>query len=94
MNWSALKTLWTAGRRGDLAAMVSIQSQVDIVARSLWEAVPDDRIDGSYDKIFEKMYDPEFPLRLLPPYAGSTDDEYEAFVNFLRKRLPEWVPSA
>lgn len=94
MNWPKLKALWAAGRQCDVAAMVSIQRQVDIVGRSLWETVTAGRIDGSYDKLFEKMYDSEFPLRLLPPYVGSSDDEYEAFVKLLRQRLPEWVPSA
>jgi hypothetical protein len=42
--------------------------------------------------MFAKMHDPELPLRLLPPYAGSTDDEFRAFVQLLGQRLPEWVP--
>ena len=61
---------------------------------SLWEAVPEGRIDGSYDKLFEKMYDPEFPLRLLPPYIGSSDAEFRTFVRLLGERLPDWVPAA
>jgi len=94
MNWPKLKALWEAGHRRDVAAMVSIQREVDIVLRTLFETVPEGRIDGSYDKLFEKMYDPEFPLRLLPPYVGSSDDEFHAFVRLLRERLPEWVPIA
>ena len=93
MNWPKLKALWEAGHRRDVATMVSIQREVDIVLRTLFEAVPDGRIDGSYDKLFEKMYDPEFPLRLLPPYVGSSDDEFHAFVRLLLERLPEWVPN-
>lgn len=93
MNWPKIKALWEAGRRHDVAAMVSIQREVDIVIQTLFETVPDSRIDGSYDKLFEKMYDPEFPLRLLPPYVGSSDDEYQAFVRLLGERLPEWVPT-
>jgi dihydrodipicolinate synthase/N-acetylneuraminate lyase len=93
MNWPRLKALWEAGRRRDVAAMVSIQREVDIVIQTLSETIPDDRIDGSYDKLFEKMYDPEMPLRLLPPYVGSSDEEYQAFVRLLRERLPEWVPT-
>lgn len=93
MNWPKLKALWEAGRRRDVAAMVSIQREVDIVIQTLFETVPDNRIDGSYDKLFAKMYDPEFPLRLLPPYVGSSEDEYQAFVRLLRERLPEWVPA-
>lgn len=93
MNWPKQTALWEAGRRRDVAAMVSIQREVDIVIQTLFDAVPDGRIDGSYDKLFEKMYDPEFPLRLLPPYVGSSDDEFQAFVRLLRERLPEWVPN-
>jgi len=93
MNWPKLNALWEAGRRRHLDAMVSIQREVDIVIQTLFETVPDGRIDGSYDKLFEKMYDVEFPLRLLPPYVGSSDEEYRAFVRLLGERLPEWVPN-
>ncbi len=92
MNWPKLKALWSAGQRRDVAAMVAINAEIDIVIQTLFETVPEGRIDGSYDKLFEKMYDAEFPLRLLPPYLGSSDEEFHAFVRLLRERLPEWVP--
>jgi hypothetical protein len=92
MSWPKLNALWNAGRCRDLDAMVSIQREVDIVIQTLFETVPDGRIDGSYDKLFEKMYDVEFPLRLLPPYVGSSDEEFRAFARLLGERLPEWVP--
>jgi hypothetical protein len=84
--------LYEAGRRRDVERLVAIQREIRIVIQTLFETVPDNRIDGSYDKLFEKMYHPEFPLRLLPPYLGSSDEEYHAFVNLLRTRLPEWIP--
>lgn len=93
MNWPKLKALWEAGRRRDEATMEKIMQEIDVVIRTLFEAVPDGRIDGSYDKLFEKMYDAEFPLRLLPPYLGSSDEEFHAFVRLLKERLPEWVPT-
>lgn len=93
MNWPKLRALFEAGQRRDVATMVAIQREVDIVLRTLFEAIPDNRIDGSYDKLFEKMYAPDMPLRLLPPYLGSTDDEYHNFVRLLTERLPEWVPT-
>ena len=92
MNWPKLRALLEAGIRRDIPTLVSIQREVAIVIQTLFETVPDGRIDGAYDKLFEKMYDPEFPLRLLPPYVGSSDDEYQAFVRLLGERLPEWVP--
>lgn len=92
MNWPRQKALFEAGRRRDIATLVSIQREVDIVLRTLFETIPDNRIDGSYDKLFEKMYQPEMPLRLLPPYIGTSDEEYHNFVRLLKERLPEWVP--
>ena len=93
MNWPKQRALFEAGQRHDIATMVAIQQEVDIVLKTLFEIIPGDRIDGSYDKLFEKMYVPEMPLRLQPPYLGSTDEEFQAFVNLLRQRLPEWVPT-
>lgn len=92
MNWPRLKTFWEAGRRRDFDTLRSIQREIDIVVQTLFETVPDNRIDGAYDKLFAKMYDPEFPLRLLPPYIGSTDEEFRTFVRRLGERLPEWIP--
>ena len=94
MNWPRLHELLQAGRRRDVATLTAIQREVTIVLQTLFETVPEGRIDGSYDKLFEKMYDPEFPLRLLPPYVGSTDDEFHAFVRLLGQRLPHWIPPA
>jgi len=93
MNWSKLRALYEAGQRRDVATMATIQREVDIVIQTLFEAIPDNRIDGSYDKLFEKMYEPDMPLRLLPPYIGSSDEEYHNFVRLLKQRLPEWVPT-
>jgi dihydrodipicolinate synthase/N-acetylneuraminate lyase len=94
MNWPKLYALWTAGQQHDVATMTAINGEIDILIQTLFEAVPAGRIDGSYDKLFEKMYDPEFPLRLLPPYIGSSDEEFHTFVRLLGERLPEWVPNA
>ena len=92
MNWPKLSSLFEAGKRHDVATLTSIQREVNIVVQTLFEAVPPGRIDGAYDKLFAKMYDPDFPLRMLSPYGGSSDEEYRAFVRSLEDRLPDWVP--
>lgn len=94
MNWPKQWALFEAGRRLDIATMVAIQREVDVVLKTLFEVLPDNRIDGSYDKLFAKMYQPDMPLCLLPPYLGSSDEEYHRFVELLKQRLPEWIPAA
>lgn len=93
MSWPKMHAILDAGKRRDIVALANLQRECNIVMRTLLEVVPDNRIDGAYDKIFEKMHDAEFPLRLLPPYVGTSDDEYRAFVRLLQQRLPEWVPT-
>lgn len=94
MNWSRQQQLLAAGKQRDITTLATIQREVNVVRRTLFEVVPEGRMDGAYDKLFEKMYDPQFPLRLLAPYAGSTEDEFNAFVRLLRERLPDWVPAS
>jgi hypothetical protein len=48
--------------------------------------------DGAYDKIIAKVGDPDFPLRLLPPYQGATDEGYRGYVAELAVRFPRWLP--
>lgn len=94
MNWPKLRALFDAGKQRDVDTLTSIQREVSIVLHTLRETAPGDRIDGAYDKLFAKMYDPEFPLRMLPPYDGSSEDEFRFFCSMLHERLPEWVPDA
>ena len=44
-------------------------------------------IDGAFDKMLYRMTDPTFPLRLLPPYEGATEDD---FAKFLAAIPPGW----
>ena len=41
-------------------------------------------IDGAFDKMLYRLSEPTFPLRLLPPYATATDDDFARF----RESLP------
>jgi len=48
-------------------------------------------IDGVYDKLFSKLVDPRFPLRLLPPYSYAKDESFFEFADYLRENHPEWI---
>ncbi len=38
-------------------------------------------VDGAYDKLYLKLHYPEFPLRLLPPYASAGNDRFARFAG-------------
>ncbi len=40
-------------------------------------------MDGAYDKLFVKVHEPDFPLRLLPPYASTSDATFRSFRDSL-----------
>jgi len=42
-------------------------------------------IDGAFDKMLYRVSDPTFPLRLLPPYEGASEADFDAF----RAAIPE-----
>jgi hypothetical protein len=52
---------------------------------------PDPHIDGAYDKVFCKLHDAGFPLRLLPPYQGYGEAAFNRFREVLAERFPEWL---
>ena len=46
-------------------------------------------IDGAFDKMLFRVADPEFPLRVLPPYSSATEEDFARFVSGLP---PGWNP--
>lgn len=48
-------------------------------------------IDGAYDKMLFRVSDPSFPLRLLPPYAGASEED---FARFLAALPAGWRPDS
>ncbi len=45
---------------------------------TLLEAAGTSFIDGAYDKAIHRLSEPEFPLRLLPPYESTSEDAFRA----------------
>lgn len=46
-------------------------------------------IDGGYDKLLWSVHDPDFPLRMLPPYEGPRPEDA---VRFRHSLPPAWRP--
>lgn len=70
-----------AARGAELAAM---RDELRAIHRALKAAVGTEaHMDGAYDKLFVKLREPSFPLRLLPPYASTSDATFARFRDAL-----------
>lgn len=49
-------------------------------------------MDGAFDKMFCRVHDPDFPLRLLPPYASASEEAFAQFEKLLFETHPRWAP--
>jgi len=64
-----------AGVRKDLTVLFEITKFLFDVEKKLFSHCERNMIDGSFDKTFVWLRDPEFSNRLLPPYLGLSDEE-------------------
>jgi len=92
-NWERARAFYRAGRDRDLPGLMRMQAEVLSLVRGLISLVGSSaHMDGAYDKMFLKLVFPDFPLRLLPPYAGVTDEVFSAFRKMMETSYPLWLP--
>ena len=85
--------LFEAGRTGDAGELMRLQHAFQKLGTDLWaQPAPGPHMDGAYDKMLVKLgMLPEFPLRLLSPYQGFTEDDYQACKRFLAAEYQDWL---
>jgi dihydrodipicolinate synthase/N-acetylneuraminate lyase len=83
-----------AGHAGDGDTLLQLEGELAEISREFSRCVGGGKtyIDGAYDKALWRLHDPEFPLRLLPPYEGADAEAVERFRGFLCERYPHWAP--
>jgi dihydrodipicolinate synthase/N-acetylneuraminate lyase len=92
-NPARARELFEAGAKGDAARAAELHAELAVIldeARALIGA-RGAHIDGAFDKVFAKVADPRFPLRLLPPYESADDEAFAAYAAFLAARFPAWL---
>jgi hypothetical protein len=98
LNPAACQELFAAGQRRDLPALVTMLRELDGLRRDRVELLSamggDSYIDGAYDKLYWKMHEPRFPLRLLPPYACVSDEAFQKYAQIVRTKYPRWAPQS
>lgn len=91
---SNIKRAWeyfNAGVKKDKDRLLQIQQEFFFVSDALTRAAGNNKIDGAYDKMFCKILNKDFPLRLLPPYESVSNEAFEGYVKFLEKQFPQWL---
>lgn len=92
-NHRRMQAFVRAGVQRDEGTLLGMQRELRLLADGLRAVVGEPPlIDGAYDKVVWKLQDPDFPLRLLPPYAAAPDDAAERFRRWVTEHVPSWAP--
>lgn len=81
-----------AGATGDAVRFAELYRELCGVLHALLDSANGSFVDGAYDKVIHKLSEPDFPLRLLPPYETTTDAVYVAYREKLAAGYAEWLP--
>ncbi len=91
-NPAMARRYYDAGVAGDMGTLTDLYRDLAGMMASLRESVGNGpHLDAAYDKILAKVNDPRFPLRVLPPYEGSTDEMYLRYRAILLAQFPRWI---
>lgn len=91
-NPAMARQYYDAGVRGDMDVLRDLYHDLAGMLTSVQTVVgPGPHLDGAYDKLFSKINDEQFPLRLLPPFEASTDEAYRQYREILMTRFPRWI---
>jgi dihydrodipicolinate synthase/N-acetylneuraminate lyase len=94
-NGGQCRRFFQACQGRDTVTATRLLAEIHGVTRALIGSVDGPaRIDGAYDKMLWKLHDPRFPLRLLPPYEGASDDQFRRFAAALKDQYPAWLPAS
>jgi dihydrodipicolinate synthase/N-acetylneuraminate lyase len=83
---------FAAGRNGRLAEMLTLHHGfLSLLGDVFGPLLAKERIDGAYDKLIVRMGGLErMPLRMLSPYQGFDEQEYQACRRVFLEKYPEW----
>lgn len=92
LSYEKARGFFEAGQNGDFNELAAMSTEMYKVLMLIIEGMTEGQhMDGAYDKIFHKAIMPDFPLRLLPPYQGTSDEEFRGIMKRLRLEFPSWM---
>ena len=91
-NWRRAWEYLAAGVQKDWGKLFMMHNEYMELHTELFETTGSCiRMDGTYDKMYVKLHDPLFSLRLLPPYETHDDKCFGAFQAIIKERFPQWL---
>lgn len=89
-----VKAYFAAAQAGDFPAMLALQRGFHDMLADLFAALAGERkIDGAYDKLWQRLGGfEEMPLRLLSPYQGFSEAQFQACKRLLISKYADWLP--
>jgi dihydrodipicolinate synthase/N-acetylneuraminate lyase len=81
-----------AGAQGDAVRLAQLYGELCGMLHALLDTAGTGLVDGAYDKAIMRLSEPDFPLRLLPPYETTTIEAFERYRDTLRSAYAEWLP--
>ena len=83
-----------AGVDGDQVTLGALQADYLAMLDALLAAGGGAHIDGSFEKMMQKLVDERVPLRMLPPYRAVTDEAWATYKARMHANLPHLLPDA
>lgn len=91
VDHSLARSFYQAGRDQDAERLLRLNRLIRKMTSELVSIYPEDaHIDGAYDKLYHKIHDPDFPLRLIPPYKGADQKIFQEFSLIVQRNLAEF----
>ena len=92
-NFARAKAYFQAGCECDAAHLAANTAIFDGLIAAFKDAVGSSvHMDGAFDKMFCRVHDPEFPLRLLPPYDSVSEEQFDQYLRRLKQHPSYWLP--
>ncbi len=91
IHFAEARRYFEAGRSRDFQTLLRQQGELsEIINRIVGIGSGEAHMDGAYDKVFCRIHDPKFPLRLLPPYSGLSDETFQKMTALIDHNYPRW----
>jgi dihydrodipicolinate synthase/N-acetylneuraminate lyase len=92
INWKTAKIFYQACVDGKSQEIGNYATELEEIHDHLFRIIGQQgHVDGVFDKLFSKIADDNFPLRLLPPYGYADDESFHEFVKYVKETYPHWA---